>query len=125
MNKKGQNGKKYILYLPEGEMHEISLLFANYIIRARYNKVVYLGQNLPFSELTFAYNVHKPDYIFSAITSVPTNQDVQTYVTKLATQFPDSHILLTGYQIVGQDIRMPENGTIVNNINDLIRVAST
>lgn len=125
VNKQGQNGKKYILYLPEGEMHEISLLFANYIIRARYNKVVYLGQNLPFSELTFAYNIHRPDCIFSVITSVPTNQDVQTYVTKLATQFPDSHILLTGYQIVGQDIRMPENGTIVNNISDLIRVAGT
>jgi len=125
VSKQRPNGKKYMLYLPEGEMHEISLLFANYIIRARYNKVVYLGQSLPFNELVFAYNVHKPDYIFSAITSVPSNSEAQTYVNKLGAQFPESHLLLTGYQMVGQDIQMPENGTIINNIDDLIRVAST
>lgn len=125
VSKQRPNGKKYMLYLPEGEMHEISLLFANYIIRARYNKVVYLGQSLPFNELVFAYNVHKPDYIFSAITSVPANHEAQVYVNKLAAQFPDSHLLLTGYQIVGQDIQMPENGTVINNIDDLIRIAST
>ena len=125
VSKQRPNGKKYMLFLPEGEMHEISLLFANYIIRARYNKVVYLGQSLPFNELVFAYNVHKPDYIFSAITSVPSNSEAQAYVTKLGAQFPESHLLLTGYQMVGQDIQMPENGTIVNNIDDLIRVAST
>ncbi|MBO0949802.1 MerR family transcriptional regulator [Fibrella forsythiae] len=125
VSKQRPNGKKYMLFLPEGEMHEISLLFANYIIRARYNKVVYLGQSLPFNELMFAYNVHKPDYIFSAITSVPSNSEAQAYVTKLGAQFPEAHLLLTGYQMVGQDIQMPENGTIINGIDDLIRVAST
>ncbi|MBO0932310.1 MerR family transcriptional regulator [Fibrella aquatilis] len=124
VNKQRPNGKKYMLYLPEGELHEISLLFANYIIRARYNKVIYLGQSMPFNELVFAYNVHKPDYIFSAITSVPSNHETQLYVNKLAKQFPESHLLLTGYQIVGQDIQMPENGTVINNIDDLIRMAS-
>lgn len=125
VSKQRPNGKTYLLFLPEGELHEISLLFANYIIRARYNKVVYLGQNLPFSELIFAYNVHKPDYIFSAITSVPSNNEAQLYVNKLGAQFPEAKLLLTGYQMVGQDIQMPENGTIVNNIDDLIRLAST
>ena len=124
VNKRGPNGKIYMLFLPEGELHEISLLFANYIIRARNNKVVYLGQSLPFNELVFAYDIHQPDYIFSAITSVPSNHETQMYVNRLATQFPKSHLLLTGYQIVGQDIQMPENGTIINNIDDLIRMAS-
>ena len=124
VNKRGPNGKIYMLFLPEGELHEISLLFANYIIRARNNKVVYLGQSLPFNELVFAYNIHQPDYIFSVITSVPSNHETQMYVNRLATQFPKSHLLLTGYQIVGQDIQMPENGTIINNIDDLIRMAS-
>lgn len=124
VNRQGPNGKKYVLYLPEGELHEIGLLFANYIIRARNNKVVYLGQNLPFSELVFAYELHKPDYIFSAITSVPSNHETQLYVDRMGKHFPESHILLTGYQIVGQDIKMPENGTVINNIDDLVRMAS-
>ncbi|WP_128548576.1 MerR family transcriptional regulator [Larkinella soli] len=124
VSKQRSNARKYLLYLPEGELHEISLLFANYIIRARHNKVIYLGQSLPFTELAFACNVHRPDYIFTAITSVPSNNEVQPYVDKLARAFPDSHLLLTGYQIVGQDINMPANGTVVNNVEDLIRIAN-
>ena len=123
VSKQRPGGKKYLLYLPEGEMHEIGLLFASYIIRARHNKVVYLGQNLPFSELVFAATIHKPDYIFSAITAVPTNYTVQEYVDRLAGQFPDSRLLLTGYQMVGQGIQLPQNGTVVNSVAELIGVA--
>ncbi len=124
VSKQRPNGKTYMLFLPEGELHEISLLFASYIIRARYNRVIYLGQSLPFSELEFAYNVHRPDYIFSASTSVPSNHEVQPYVDRMVKAFPNAHLLLTGYQVVGQDIDMPENATVINQIQDLIRIAS-
>ncbi|MBB6001771.1 MerR family transcriptional regulator [Arcicella rosea] len=115
--------KKYMLYLPEGEMHEISLLFGNYIIRSRQNKVIYLGQSLPFNELIFAHKVHKPDYIFSVITSVPGQDEVQRYVYKLAKEFPDSIILLSGYQVVGQDIDCPDNVEIITQIKYLMDIA--
>lgn len=123
-NKHRPEGKKYMLFLPEGELHEINLLFSNYVIRARYNKVIYLGQSLPFNELAFAYNLHKPDYLFTSITSVPSNHEVQPYVDQLVRAFPESHLLLTGYQVIGQDITIPDNATIINQIDDLIRIAS-
>jgi len=118
------NSKKFILYLPEGELHEMGLLFAGYIIRSRHHKVIYLGQTLPFNELIFAYNVHKPDYILTAITSAPANDEVQSYVDKLCQQFPDTKILLTGYQVVGQDIQLGSNCVIINKISDLIDILS-
>jgi len=114
------DSKKFLLFLPEGELHEISLLFTSYVIRARHHRVVYLGQTLPFNELVFAYEVHKPDYIFASITSVPANDEVQAYVTKLCQQFPDARILLTGYQVIGQDIEVGSNCTIINKLEDLI-----
>lgn len=123
-NKHRPDGKKYMLFLPEGELHEINLLFSNYVIRARYNKVIYLGQSLPFNELAFAYNLHKPDYLFTSITSVPSNHEVQPYVDRLVRAFPESHLLLTGYQVIGQDIKIPDNATIINQIDDLIRIAT-
>ncbi len=116
--------KKFLLFLPEGELHEMGLLFANYIIRARNHKVVYLGQSLPFNEIEFAYKLHKPDYIFTAITSVPSSNDVQPYVDKLAANFPQSTILLTGYQVVGQDIQPSENTILINKIEDLMQLAA-
>ena len=119
-----QGAKKYLLYLPEGEMHEISLLFGNYIVRSRQNKVIYLGQSLPFSELSFACEMHKPDYIFSVITSVPGQDEIQRYVYKLAKEFPDSKILLTGYQVVGQDIDCPDNVEVITQIRQLMEIAA-
>jgi MerR family transcriptional regulator, light-induced transcriptional regulator len=116
--------KKYLLYLPEGEMHEISLLFANYIIRSRQNKVIYLGQSLPFSELGFAHGMQKPDYIFTVITSVPGQTEIQRYVYKLAKEFPDSKILMTGSQVIGQDIDCPDNVEIITQIKYLMDIAS-
>ncbi len=116
--------KKYLMYLPEGEMHEISLLFGNYIARSRQNKVIYLGQSLPFSELVFACALHKPDYVFSVITTVPGQDEIQRYVYKLAKELPNVKILLTGYQVVGQDIDCPDNVEVITQITHLMEIAS-
>ncbi|WP_080059545.1 MerR family transcriptional regulator [Spirosoma aerolatum] len=119
------NGKKYMLFLPEGEYHEISLLFAHYIIRSRSNKVIYFGQSLPFRELAFAYDRYKPDYLFTVLTSSLANHEVQHFVNRLASTFPKAEVMLTGYQVVGQDIETPGNVSIITQINELIRIASS
>ncbi|CAH0996974.1 HTH-type transcriptional repressor CarH [Emticicia aquatica] len=115
--------KKYILYTPEGEFHEIPLLFANFILRARNNKVIYLGQSMPFSELQFICEHHKPDYLFSVITSTPGQDEVQQYVNKLGEAFSEIKVLLTGYQVVAQGIDLPKNTEIITNVRQLMAFA--
>ncbi|GAB3323583.1 MerR family transcriptional regulator [Larkinella ripae] len=124
VTKQHATSKTYVLFLPEGELHEIGLLFANYVIRARQNRVIYLGQSLPMRELEYVCDLHKPDYLFTSITSSPSNHEVQPYVNKLASSFPDTQLLLTGYQVVGQDIDLPDNAMIINTSDDLVRIAS-
>ncbi len=119
-----ENSKKFILYTPEGEYHEIGLLFANYILRARNNKVVYLGQSLPFAELSHVVDYHKPDYIYTAITSTPGQDEVQNYLDKLADSFSEYTILVTGYQVIGQGLELRKNVQIVPSINYLMEIAS-
>ena len=119
------DGKTFLLFLPEGEFHEIGLLFANYIIRARSSRVIYLGQSLPFDDLVYICKARQPDYILSVFTSVPANHEVQPFVDRMANAFPNSKLLLTGYQVVGQDIDVPENAMIINQITDLIRIVSS
>ncbi|GAB3941911.1 MerR family transcriptional regulator [Spirosoma harenae] len=123
-NKLGPTGKTYLLFLPEGEFHELNLLFANYLIRSRANKVIYLGQNLGFSELTFAYERYKPDYLFTVLTSSLANHQVQPFVNRLSSTFSGSQIILTGIQVVGQDIDTTDNTLIINQISELTRIAS-
>ena len=122
--KETSNTKKYVLYTPEGEMHEMGILFANYILRARNNKVIYLGQSMPFDELKFVCDLHRPDYIFTAITSVPGLSEIQDYVTKLGKTFPEINILLTGYQVIGQGLDLEENTRVIPNVRQLMEIAS-
>jgi len=121
-NSTSENAKKFLLFLAEGELHEVSLLFTHYIIKSRQQKSIYLGQWLPFADLIETYKSHKPDYIVTAITSIPNNSDVQKYVTKLCQTFPETKILLSGYQVVGQDLQLTDNIIILNKMDDLTDV---
>lgn len=115
-----EDTKKYMLFLPDGEMHELSLLFANYLIQARNSKVVYLGQSMPFHDLRAAYNVYKPDYFFTVLTSRPDDQSAEEYLHTLCEEFPETPILVSGSQVIGQDLELPENIIQVSNPNQLV-----
>jgi DNA-binding transcriptional MerR regulator len=118
--KPNPDASKYLLYLPDGELHELSLLFANYIIKSRNHRVVYLGQSLPFQDLVEVYKVHKPKYIMTIITTSPSLDSVQEYLNQVCEAFPESVILVGGYQVVGQDLKMPKNSVTLNKMEDLI-----
>lgn len=117
--KPSENTKKFLLYLPEGEYHEIGLLFAHYVIRSRNHRTFYFGQSLPLNELIFAIETHKPDCIFVSITTVPSNEEVQPYLDKLFELFPQKRILLTGFQVVEQEVKIGKNGKIIYRLEDL------
>lgn len=102
-------GKKFLLYLPEGELHEISLLFAAYMIKLKGHKVIYLGQNTPSDDLYSVYRLHQPQYIMTVVTTSPSSDYVQEYINSLANRFEKAEILISGYQIVGQDLEFPQN----------------
>lgn len=115
---------KYLLFLPEGEMHEISILFSHYIIKARNNKVVYLGQNVPFDDLEQVHELHHPKYILTVLTSSPSKDFAQTYIDRLAAKFPHATLLVSGQQVVGQYLRLPANVIVLNKLQDLIEFVS-
>jgi MerR family transcriptional regulator, light-induced transcriptional regulator len=117
---KSKSTKKYILFLPEGEYHEIGLLFASYLIRNREHQVVYLGQSLPFSDLKAVYALHHPDFLLTLMTTFPIQEELQLYVDNLSKEFKQSKILLAGYQIANNYIKIPENAMILQTITDLI-----
>ena len=116
---------KYLFYLPEGELHELTLLFASYIVKARHNRAIYFGQNLPFDDVVTIYNLLDPKYIVTVITTSPSANQVQDYVNRLATSFPRATILLSGYQVLSQEIALADNVTIFHRIEHMIDFVET
>lgn len=116
----GKGCKKFLIYLPEGEKQELSLLFMHYLLKSRKNYTVYLGQDISIADLKDACNIHRPDFIFTMITETFAKEPVQKYVDKLAATFPDSRILLSGYQIVAQQVNPPANVVILKSLEQTL-----
>jgi MerR family transcriptional regulator, light-induced transcriptional regulator len=116
----GKNIKKFLIYLPEGETQELSLLFMQYVLKARKNRVFYLGLNVSVNDLADACQIHKPDYIFTMITETFSKNPVQKYVDELSTTFKDCKILLSGYQVVAQNVRSAENIKVLRSLDETV-----
>jgi MerR family transcriptional regulator, light-induced transcriptional regulator len=122
--KRKDDARKFLLFLPEGELHEISLLFAWYLAKSAGHKVVYLGQSLPFIDLQEVYKTHEPEFIFTILTYVP-EESTQAYMDKLSGTFPNCKILITGYQVVGNEFRSNANVRILHNFHEFINLLKT
>jgi methanogenic corrinoid protein MtbC1 len=94
-------------------------LFAAYVIKAKGHQVLYLGQNTPREDLKAVYRLHKPQYLVTVITTSPSQDNVQEYLDELAQNFQDSEIIVSGYQIVGQDLNFPKNVRALHYIRQL------
>lgn len=112
-------GKKFLLYLPDGEYHETSILFASYLIKNEGHKVVYLGQSTPYDDLLSVYDLHQPDYLLTVITTSPAAETAQEYLNSISNRFPAATILVTGYQLIGQDFIYPPNVRLLKYIREI------
>ena len=116
-----KNAKKFVLFLPESETHELGLLFANYIVRARGHYSLYLGQNLAYTDLDGLMTQYAPEFLMSVVTATPPKQTTQEFVTKLGERFKKQTVVLTGFQITSHSfLRFTPNTRVINSFEDFV-----
>ncbi|WP_426490885.1 MerR family transcriptional regulator [Hymenobacter sp. 102] len=115
--------RRWVLFLPEGEMHELALLFMNYVLRSRGHHVLYLGQNLPMAELGQVCTAYQPYAVVTVLTAVPERHEVQDFVHQLGQLCPDVQLYLYGplAQLVTE---LPRNAARLGLITEFIKLAS-
>jgi len=115
------NAKKFLVFVPTGEQHDLSILFANYVIRSRGHEVIYLGSQTPFEDLYQIFDVRKPDFIFSIITSLNSNVSLQTFINHLGKHWKTTKVLLSGAQIVNRkDLKFQDNMEVLPSPANLL-----
>ena len=114
------DSRKFLLFLPAHEPHEIGLLFANYLIRSRGHHTSYLGPNLPMDDLNPVMSIYKANYVLTVLTSAISSQSPIHVANKLSSDFPQATILLAGSQIFQANINFPKNVKLLHSMRDLI-----
>lgn len=115
------NSKTFILYLPEQELHELGLLFMNYILKKRGHKVIYLGAMLPMESLVAIEKLKPSDYVVTSVVGTMESPILEDYLSELSSKIPDKTIYLTGKQ-VEELSSTPPNIELVSNVQDFIEV---
>lgn len=95
---------RYLLFLPEGELHEVSLLLLNFILRSRGNHSLYLGQNTPFEDIRNSINYYNPTYICTLLTSAH-KTEIDTLMMELSEIADKTTIMVAGRQVSEIDIK--------------------
>jgi len=106
----------FLLYSPEGEMQELTLLFIQYLLRSRGMNVVYLGANVAIGDLRDACHALKPNYVFTILQEPLPRHPIQTYVDSVVQAINGSELLLTGQQFFVGPVKLPPNAVVLNGL---------
>jgi len=88
-----------VLFLPNGEWHELSLLFLYYLLKLHGHRVIYLGASVPMQDVMQVGESLHPHAFYTIITTGPTGFEVADYLNTLAGKFPEARIFASGARL--------------------------
>lgn len=113
------DAKKFLLMLPEGEWHEIALLFAQYLIKKAKHEVIYLGQSVPYSDVLSCGAAMQFDYIVISSITKRSEFDLKVCLKDLGGAFPDKKILFFTSHSIDQPSELSDNSIQLSSLQDL------
>jgi len=113
-----ENPKRFLLFLPEAEMHETGLLFARYLLKSCGMDTLYLGQEIPYTDVKKVIVAYKPDYAFIVLTSLNLGKDINKIIGKVMEHL-DVPLLVAGSLISEFDILVHNQLTPLKNVCDI------
>jgi methanogenic corrinoid protein MtbC1 len=110
-----------LFFLHDNEMHELGLLYLNYLAAENGLRCVYLGQNVPFNDLAQLLSNCEYDFICASFIYAFEKQPLEQYLANLSKVFHKNKILITGRQVLIQKPHLPTNVVYIKNNTDFIK----
>ncbi len=88
--------KTFLLFLPEGELHELGLLFVYFLLKVRGIKVIYLGANVPIKDIGYILKIKNIDTIYTHITSQSSQFNTERFLRLMDTHTAGKKIVVSG-----------------------------
>ncbi|HKG07670.1 MAG TPA: MerR family transcriptional regulator [Pedobacter sp.] len=111
--------KRFLLFLPEAEMHETGLLFTRYLLKKCGHHTLYLGSEIPYADLKKVIESYQPDYAFIVLTSLNLGKIVNKVIGKVMDNL-NVPLLVAGSLISEFDILVKDQLTPLKNVCDMV-----
>ena len=113
--------KKFLLFLPPDEWHEIGLLFANYIIRSKGYETIYLGQNVPIENIEKVVPAVQPQYLLLFYISKRLAKEVEKQIIQLSKIDENTTLFVAGNgELFPKNKHKIKNTSFLTDVNSLI-----
>lgn len=116
------NPSKIIMFLPEGELHELALLFLFYMLKKRGHKIIYLGQTTPVCDVRSIQDIYNADYIITYYTSLIHENILKKQLEEMSVLFNECTLIIGGSQTETINNFKIRNITRAANPEDLLKL---
>ncbi len=113
--------KTLIAYLPEGEWHELGLLYYSYLAVSKGFKLIYLGQSTPYDAAQWAIKSKEPDVVLVSFVQTISQKKLASYMERIIKDFPTTRIILSGIQASQVVDCVPSQVEIVANSSEFVK----
>ncbi len=116
--------KTVLLFLPEGEYHELGLLFVHYLLKSRGVSVIYLGAHVPLTDVEYVINLKKPDHLFSHLTSVSHKFNFDKFIFNITQKFTGTSIIISGQLAQSYEKKIPPSIKLKKSLSEVTEFIS-
>lgn len=110
---------RVLLFTPKGEMHDLPLLFVQYIIKKKGIRAILLGKNSTTEMVQYCCQHQAITHLYFHFITNFTNTDAVAYVSQLSALFPSLQILASGTAV--NDIKeLPANVRVLFSPQDVV-----
>ena len=117
-------GKSCILFLPEGEYHELGLLFLCYLLKNQGARPIYLGANVPMKDVESVIVTMKPGIAFVHLTSDPPNLNFEKFLKTVELRNGGIPTIISGFPIHSYNKTIPASIQLKKSLSDVMKVIS-
>jgi len=122
-NSTRRTDRRFVLFLPDNEIHELGLLYLQYEVLNNGFQCVFLGQSVPIESLSNLIDIGEPITFISYFTIEPAQDKIESYLNTFNSEIIeniDSELWILGYQVQFISDEMPDKMRIFNSIDDVI-----
>jgi MerR family transcriptional regulator, light-induced transcriptional regulator len=120
-----KSDKTVLLFLPEGEHHELGLLFMYFLLKSRGVKTIYLGANVPIKDVDQIINLKKPDIAFVHLTATASNFNFEKFLNNISERFQSVNTVISGQLTQSYKKKIPQSVLFKRSFSEVMEYLSS
>lgn len=117
--------KTIMLFLPEGEHHELGLLYMYYLLKSKGVNIIYLGANVPIKDVEFVATIKKPDHLYTHLTSVAGNFNFDKFLNGVQVKLHAFPLVISGQLAQHYKKKIPLSVSFCRSLSEVHEYMST